>query len=292
MAVSLFPPVSSGGAGGSEFITFSAPAANTYYAITQNFNAGIYRFRSEVVANYRVIFYSGATIVASFGPLSASTALTLPSNATTVRFSSTVANGLFGISASPISAPAAANINIQTITTSGQVTLSNSALVVALGGGGGGGNGGNGAGSGYLAQGVLGAGTYNVVIGAGAGPDGTGGTTSIGNLSAAGGFTNTIGGTSGTGDSSFVGWVDGQGPGGSGIRISESLVSPGISWQTAGAGPGSSAGVYAGGTRSGSTGNSAVGFGGGGTGSTYGNNVNNRPGGSGFQGVVWIGTLN
>lgn len=289
MAVSQFPPASAGAS--FEFDGLTTPSANTYYSFTKSYPAGTYRFRVDVPGSYRVIFYNGTTIVATFGPLSANTSFTVPSAATILRFTSTVAGGAFSLSSAPVSGVATANLSITTITTSGSVTLNNSALVVALGGGGGGGNGQNSAGSGYLAQGILGPGTYNVTIGAGGGSDSTGGTTSIGNISAAGGQTNMVGGTSGSASNADVGFADGQGPFGSGVRISESLVAPGISWQTTGSPKGTPAGVYAGGGGTNAGGISASGYGGGGSGSVYGNNNINRPGGSGFQGVVWIGQL-
>ena len=95
----------------------------------------------------------------------------------------------------PSAADAAASQELIATRTTDSYTFANAYDVYLFGGGGGGGNhssshlaaGAGGAGSGYITQGQVPAGTYTLTIGAGGNAASTGGTTSIHNLTAAGG---------------------------------------------------------------------------------------------------------
>lgn len=131
------------------------------------------------------------------------------------------------------------------VTSSGTVNIpQNDTPFLIIGGGGAGGNGyfttigWRGGGSGYITTGTVGAGNYSLTIGAG-GVGGTyneatsnGGTTTFGSFTAAGGTKGRDGGAGGSAGGNWVGvvsdqegadaatgFIDGEGNGGSGVRL-------------------------------------------------------------------------
>lgn len=297
MAVSRFLSSESGAVSSSEFTPFTATNANQLYTVTKAFTPGAYRFVVSTAGAYTLVFYSGNLITQTFDGLSSSSIINITSAASIIRYSSNVANGLFSISNEPVPAATATNLSISTISNSTSVTINSPSFVVALGGGGGGLTGGTSGGSGFITRGVLNPGNYSATIGSGAGPGGTGGTTSIGNISAAGGSPNA-GGSGPVNYTASNGQIDGAG--GSGVKISETLLASGIPYATTPAGLHQGGGVYGSGSGNGNSqnnsggasGGSANGFGGGGASATNGlNNTSSRIAGSGFQGAIWIGSV-
>jgi len=199
-------------------------------------------------------------------------------------------------------------------TSSQTITLNSSYSFLLMGGGGSGGgsppsNGGlgTGGGSGRITTGTINAGTYSLVIGAGAtgatnSNGSTGGTSTFSTFSATGGAGGTnqanggAGGSGGGGNNNPGGANGANGGGtsggaGSGVALSLSII-PGGGGNVTG-GPGNGGGLYAGGAGSQTPyaaggGGNANGSGGGGGGASSGNSTASRVGGSGGSGALYL----
>ena len=196
------------------------------------------------------------------------------------------------------------DLNVTRYVNAQSITINAPHTAVLLGGGGGGGlaaAGGSstgGAGSGYLATGTINAGTYSLVLGAGAagGANGTrGGTSTFSNLTALGGFSANLygsgaGGSGGGGLNSGLGGVNGNsgtvnGGAGSGVAgiffLTPTAAAPYTGGGTYGGGGGAGGGVSV-------NGGGAYGYGGGGGGCTTISANTNRSGGSGAAGALYL----
>ena len=199
------------------------------------------------------------------------------------------------------------------------VVISNTAEVAVMGGGGAGGatlsSSGTkgGGGSGYLVHGTVEPGSYTVFVGAGAvggtnnAQSASGGTTTFGNITAAGGLGGAnaggAGGSGGGGAGSqtsgaagnpggFNGNNGGGGNGGAGSGVTANLFTPSNAAYITG-GQAAGGGVYGGGQGGGGSSirglnANATGGGGGGAGYRAGGGTVSQRGGDGFGGALWV----
>ena len=177
------------------------------------------------------------------------------------------------------------------------ITLNATSVVTLLGGGGAGGSGtqfvGGGGGSGFITNGLVNAGTYGLVIGAGASAGGGGGgTTTFAGLSAAGGggASSSAAGNGGSNGANGGGnLVRGGENGNPGSGVSPVLFVGGL---TSSPGSSSGGGIYAGGAQGNinvvTNGGGANGLGGGGGGAMTNSTNVGRTGGGGGGGALWV----
>lgn len=314
MAISTIGGSSGSGASVGQNLVLNVASAYAWYSFTTSIKAGAYALtKSSAGAIINVFFYNGTTLVASHsGNVGNGTVLNVAQDCTKVVWQSDTVNQVTYAFSGVYGSTGATLGSVTPITTTGSVTFSAPVQVMCLGGGGGGGNAtnagnsaGGGGGSGYLAYGVLQAGTYTATIGAGASAVGIGGTTSIGTISAAGGNNgitgNANGGAGGAGGSNggnYNGGVGGSnGSPGSGVQINNTYyatfgLTPGSGGTSAF--PSTGGGLYAGGGggQSGTgtqNGGAGTNYGGGGAGA--GSQGSNATGGAGYQGAIWYRTL-
>jgi len=214
MAINQFPAPVAAQAGLSKFAM--ATNADGRVVIEEIFSPGIYSFTGPSTT-YNVAWYDATNVFVGGGNATVDTtsfAVNLTTVATKLVFTSTSANAPITVDITPLGA--ARSIVSQFVTTTGSVTITQTARVFVLGGGAGGGNGGGG-GSGYLTIGTLAPGTYTATIGAAGAANADGSSSSIDALSALGGsrgsgVTGGAGGSGGGGGSpsgSFVGALGG-----------------------------------------------------------------------------------
>lgn len=332
MAISSFRR-STTGASSSETISEAnlvVQQASTWYKAENSFDSGTFNITKNAGFDFSLMFVNGTELVSAIYIDSNTTtqSIAVGSSGDAIWYKSDSASGSLAYAsagAAPPTDPANITSTIQQISNSQTVTFNHPTEVLAIGGGGNGGNvatdntnnrrQGGGGGSGYIDQGILAPGTYNIVIGGGGG-----GTTTVGNtISAAGGSggqsnsENPRGGDGGSGGgganaNGSTSWTRGSGgfqgndgnsnnPGiGSGVAFSSGVV--GGTFDNVGAansGTSGGGGIYGGGGAAASSmtgfgpaaygGSSANGPGGGGQGR---GGVNfNGSGGSGAAGAVW-----
>jgi hypothetical protein len=284
-----------GGGGASNSFSISTNDSGRY-TLEQELAAGIYTFTGPLTG-YNYSFYDSTdTLITSGGTAGTAAtvvAVNLPTPATKLLVSAVTTN--ISIVAEVVPVASARVITATLLTATASVTTTQSARVFAIGGGGGGSVSGGG-GSGYLSIGTLAAGTYTCTVGAGGASSGNGSASSIGSITANGGFTASgyNGGAGGSGggagrggaNAASFGGINGdsgvassQGTGGtgSGVKIQGFVISRAYGGAvTVGAGGGTYGGgngggdAYSGGNANGGPG----GGGGGGSGS-------GAPGGNG-----------
>lgn len=310
MAVTLFPPASTSFPikyapeaaivnAGSD-LTVRIPLATTNYLLSAQAlsGAGIYRIRgynagtaytSLAVLTWQQINGSFANVGSPFGTQDTDSGNTYGvysemilnvTNQVGWQVQSNVADTIMVIQKLSFTEAADFFSVVQTVTTSGTISLAQSASCILLGGGGGGAGGvsyptgGGGGGAGYQANFSLAAGTYTLVLGAGGASNSPGGQSSIGGFTAnggnnGGGFGGGAGGSGG--GSGGRGGGNGGGGGANGGNGANNSDNNG--------GPGSGSGV-------GLTGKMGLTAGGGGGGGYYGGAGGLYGGGGGAQAGV------
>ena len=298
MAIEVFPVATGSGLTAAQSVTATSP--NVLYVSTTSFPVGIYTITCTTTTIARVYFFSGGTFIGLATTVSGSVSFNLATAATDIYFfSNTGSNITINLQktgeAVSTSAPSG---TLDTITESGTFNTTGKMYVMAIGGGGGGngirnpGGSGTSGGSGGLSEGFTNtASATTVTVGTGGtggnqNADGnSGGATSFGNLFVAnGGIVAGAGGT----------------PGGASAGGLVTPIGQFAKAGTFGAGEGGGSGIGTGGTRPNpnngepTAGNSATGYGAGGGGAGAGGNNSsgnawqNKPGGAGAPGVVYV----
>jgi len=231
MAVSVFPPPSTGGGSG-----FGEISSRTVLELAANTNRIVKLSDLGGSGTYRISFFTNdataATTVtinesnANFGGLGVTSMVTIPNTERSYRFMTMNASTNFltfnaneagFIIADKLTQLTSPPVTITSYTTSQTITLTSNSIVALIGGGGGGGNGTNGqtgAGSGYLTTFTAPPGTYSLVVGAGGAGGSNGGASTFWNYTANGGTRGNAGGAGGSGGGGG-GWYSGGQAGGS-----------------------------------------------------------------------------
>lgn len=308
MAVSVFPPASTGAANAARW--YSIANANEFHISAAIIDPGFYEitcFAPGLTSSptVKVDFMNNSnTVLATFTTVdnednnsrnSTYGLVLVPSGVTRLGFTPSDSN--VNVRITKLSdTRTAPSLAVSTYTSSGSVTLSGSATILLLGGGGAGGGGNNfsqpggGGASGFITTITRNAGTYNFTVGAG----GTG----VAGLAGGGGGTTTFdGSTAGGGNGgqrSFNGYTAGQGgdggsngAGGNNSAGANGNPGSGVALPSWGPPPGNAGNNSvgngnAGGTGGGTYAGGGVGSWGSGNGSgTWGGGANGRGGGGG-----------